>query len=512
MGCVKRSGLTLVEMLVGMAITLVMMAAVVTLFANVSSGVRNRRAAVELSGQLRHTRNRLARDLAGATCPANTWQRPEAAVGYLEIIDGIASDSNPSALIANNLLDRTTSLVPSSNLQLPAGDVTDGGGLGDFDCILALTVKSDGEPFSGRYGTVETIKSQYAEVIWFAVENPADGSLGEPGLRTLYRRMLLIAPWVDLPNLDDLPGVSDEEKVVSYYRNYDISAQMYQVQPNGNLILNMSGNLIPNTLADLTKRENRFGHRLQLDGSLGWPYLLDQRAIRLLPFNYDTVGNLPFADSSPLRPFGAPFEPDSRTWVPAEPDRTGEDLMLSDVLAFDIRVYDPGAPYFTSGLNSSGQPVNALEPVDPGWGGPGGSVGPIGYGAYVNIGWGDFDVTIDTDDYSPLAAAPTPLFHLARQPGWHPRLPLLNKGYPAAYDTWSFHYEHDGLNQDAASGVDQGTNGLDDDGNSGVDDAGERETSPPYDTPLRGVKIILRAYERDTRQIRETSVTHSFVP
>src|SRR5688572_32168377 len=53
----SRLGFTLVEMLVAMAITLVMMAAVVTLFANISGSVRNRRATAELSGQLRHVRN-----------------------------------------------------------------------------------------------------------------------------------------------------------------------------------------------------------------------------------------------------------------------------------------------------------------------------------------------------------------------------------------------------------------------------------------------------------------------
>ena len=39
-------------MLVAMAITMVMMAAVVTLFANISGSVRNRRATAEMSGQL----------------------------------------------------------------------------------------------------------------------------------------------------------------------------------------------------------------------------------------------------------------------------------------------------------------------------------------------------------------------------------------------------------------------------------------------------------------------------
>ena len=142
------------------------------------------------------------------------------------------------------------------------------------------------------------------------------------------------------------------------------------------------------------------------------------------------------------------------------------------------------------------------------------------------------------------SGVPIPLFKEPHAPGWHPRVmagnspellptygfpaPGVNNLWSAVYDTWSYHYENDGLDQDRGSneawrtqpqappgseqGLDQGANGLDDDDQNGVDDAYERETSPPYDTPLRGMKIILRAYERDTRQIRETSVTHSFVP
>src|SRR5947208_928832 len=81
-------GFTLVEMLIAMAITLVMMGAVVTLFANVSNSVRNRRATIEMSSQLRHVRNVLQQDLQLATCPGITWQRPESNHGYIEIIEG----------------------------------------------------------------------------------------------------------------------------------------------------------------------------------------------------------------------------------------------------------------------------------------------------------------------------------------------------------------------------------------------------------------------------------------
>ena len=63
-------------MLVAMAITLVMMAAVVTLFANVSDSVRNRRATVEMTDQLRHVRNVLQQDLQGQRARASPGSGP----------------------------------------------------------------------------------------------------------------------------------------------------------------------------------------------------------------------------------------------------------------------------------------------------------------------------------------------------------------------------------------------------------------------------------------------------
>ena len=126
----KRGAFTLIEMLVAMAITLVMMGAVVTLFANISNSVRNRRATTEMSGQLRHVRNVLQQDLQGATCPGVTWQRSEANHGYNQIIEGqyregyatnlIDADPNdqrtwPPTLL-NPEIDHKASTLPSSNL------------------------------------------------------------------------------------------------------------------------------------------------------------------------------------------------------------------------------------------------------------------------------------------------------------------------------------------------------------------------------------------------------------
>jgi len=45
-----------------------------------------------------------------------------------------------------------------------------------------------------------------------------------------------------------------------------------------------------------------------------------------------------------------------------------------------------------------------------------------------------------------------------------------------------------------------------------VDDLGERETSPPYPHPRRGIQIIIRTLDPDSRQVRQITVTSDFTP
>jgi hypothetical protein len=80
------------------------------------------------------------------------------------------------------------------------------------------------------------------------------------------------------------------------------------------------------------------------------------------------------------------------------------------------------------------------------------------------------------------------------------------------YDTWSLHYENDGIDQDGDTVADLGTNGLDDDGINGVDDIGEYETLPPYSAPLRALRVTIRVYEPSSQQVRQVTVVQDFLP
>ncbi len=92
-GRLLRRGVTLIELLIALAITMIMMTAVITLFANLSGTVTDSRALIEISERLRATRNRLQLDLAGHTATTLPPLRPEDGEGYLEIIEGPNSDA-----------------------------------------------------------------------------------------------------------------------------------------------------------------------------------------------------------------------------------------------------------------------------------------------------------------------------------------------------------------------------------------------------------------------------------
>ena len=268
----RRNALTLVEMLIGMAITLLMMAAVVNLFANIGSGIRLRQATIEMSAELRDVRAKLFNDLTHATCPTLPWQRPDEDSGYFEIVEGNRySDRQPSALVERQFAQWRAGIRSFSDSWQPTScnggaNITDATGLGDYDDIIAFTVRQNNAPFKGRTydpntSSITNIESSVAEVIWFAMwkTNRIPGSLEEPGMRTIYRRQLLVAPWANLDyfNTTIPPDASNvftlRNSFDQFYQECDVSVRVEQVAPN-------TYRWVANSLGDLAKRENRFGH------------------------------------------------------------------------------------------------------------------------------------------------------------------------------------------------------------------------------------------------------------
>lgn len=526
-----RSAFTLIEVLVAMAVTLILMGIVVTIFGLLGDNVSNSRAAMEMSEQLRGVKQRLQADLAGLTATTLPPLRPERDGGYLEIIEG------PVGRIENGVMRQAVTVqVPDEN-NVSGNDTS----VGDNDDILMFTTRSRGEPFVGRFGGT-TMQSPVAEVAWFLRGT------------TLYRRVLLVKPSVtsQIKPAAQLGSLNPP----GFYANYDLSVHFeggtFDLFDNTTAL-----RIVANSLGDLTKRENRFAHKPRATGDTKyyWPHEsrewgnFNKEVGRLgLP----TLQECSYKDwwgtsgtPNPLNPFTsipamtlASTEFDA--WKNPNPwskvdtatgilsdfagPRIGEDVILTHVLQFDIKVWDPLAPVFTvdptqdpAGANwlvapSDPKGAMVIMPGDPGyptaltkWAGT-----AVTFGAYVDL------------NYAWSSASSATLHNISHFSGpGDPRSGLaarnavgLTPGYPAAiYDTWSTHYEQDGIDEDGDGSVDEGTDGFESDSTpNGVDDPGEQEAPPPYAHPLRGIQIKIRTFEPDSRQIREVTIVQDFLP
>ena len=314
--------------------------------------------------------------------------------------------------------------------------------VGDIDDVLMFTTASHGTPFVGQLGSASTtIESPYAEVAWFCQSAPA-ASDGTP-LYTLHRRQLLVMNYVGagvFHGTNTLSGVFP-----GTYAGLGAAQDVHDLS-----LRRVGSSAFPNGLSDLTKRENRFLHNFT--GTLSAAAFPYENTL----VNLDTDG-----------PLGG--------------TRIGEDIVLTNVLAFDVRVFDPSAEV----LESTGAGV-AMTPGDPGYASGASFSSPV-YGAYVDMG---------------VAGAGT-------FAGMNAASQLSN----TTYDTWSTHYEFNGINEDGDGLTDEGVDGLDNPPlNSLIDDADEQETSPPYPYPLRGLEVRIRVYEPSSRQVRQVTVRHTFVP
>ena len=488
-----RRGMTLVEMLVATTCTLILMGAIAQVFGAFGTAVSDSRSMIELDGRIRSAAWRLRGDLAGATARTLPPLEVEAGEGYLEIIEGPLSDS---------------ASVTSGSAVAPA----------DIDDVLLFTTRNTETPFIGRFDTnpadpdaSKTFESQLAEVVWFL--RPTD-STGSVQTYTLFRRQLLVAGYVGAepfingtyPNALEIraggyPASGGYPAIASWEGFYDLF----------DLSVKASGpTLQPNTLADLTRRENRFLHNP--------PTGVVEAAAGEFRFPMDIVGGVSRwqtqTPSDSLK--GLYFD---RSYSST---RVGEDVILTNVLAFDVRVFDPSAPVRVNAADDI-----ALVPGDPGF-----AAVPnvVANGAYVDLGWARDRGATDPPVANIAPHAPRFADLGDSRSGLRPT--NRNAG-PCVYDTWSTHYESNGFNDDAATGdtvTDQGSDGLDNDGDGKVDespfdadgdgtttndagdDTGELETAPPYSASLRGIEIRLRCYEPSSRQVRQVTIRHSFVP
>ena len=80
--------MTLIEMLIATAVSLILMAAVAQVFAAFSGAMSNGRSILETDSRLRNVARRLRDDLNGATTQMLPPRTPDQGEGYFEIIEG----------------------------------------------------------------------------------------------------------------------------------------------------------------------------------------------------------------------------------------------------------------------------------------------------------------------------------------------------------------------------------------------------------------------------------------
>lgn len=486
----KRRGLTLVELMVASTLGLMLIIGVVEAFKKITSAVSKGRASVELSGKLRTATNLMRDDFTGITVTAEPKDSGTSATGYFEIIEGIDNDFNN---LSGNLTETLS---------------------GDTDDILMFTSRRLSRPFSGkveanlinRFGDrYSIIHSQSAEVIYWLeyrnIENlvnnldddgdglfdDADEGLldiirhnGMP-LATLRRRALLIRPDLNGPNgyIQQPSGQPYPATMISdFLNNNDISIR-----------INTDGTISANSLEDLGKRRNRVAH------------------LSVFP-------NVISPSRFPVK-FG---------------EHAGEDILIDQVIGFDVQVFDPIAKVYQSPTGDA-----ALVPTDPGYklafeksidGDPTNDPIVVGSGAYVDLGFSHRYQNWEADSLPNTA----PLFQYqirCKQLGafsWIPHSksqlrdvelapadPMyFQYGRYFTFDSWTGSYERDGLDQDGDNIADEGFNGLDDDQSGIVDDLAERETAPPYAAPLYGFQVIVRGFQNSQQQMRQFTVSHDF--
>lgn len=574
----RRPGYTLVEILTATVLMIIIMLAVTVIFASVTESIGQSRATLEMTQRLRSASALLKQDLENVTVAMTPPAHPRDNSGYFEYVEGpigpVVPPENVAWNIDNNAADST---------------------VGDIDDILMFTAKTEGEPYVGRMRFKRSLLSgetrdgadSVGDFKWqdtVVSSNCAEILYFMRG-RTLYRRILLVKPDVDFDQR--LQGIQGPAYFDGFYAHNDISVHK-------DWRLDGTPYLAASSLADLTKPECRFGHhpdpriwtparwtnpassivRFQHERRphpffyrpwLGFPLGTPSDPVYWIPGlglpilaecsagNWQAGGPLPInTPPSPVNPaLAADVVETGRfdAWANPHPwndkvnaltgamtnyagARIGEDVVLTNVIAFDVKAWDPYAPILDS---PAGVP---LLPGDPGYitrirdG-----VGPanvLGTGAYVDLNYlaplgGPAGAVLPNltglpFGYTPFCGAGDLQSRVYGTLPQYAASRIQSEFYPAVYDTWSLHYEFnrrwmrfspggtlEEVGDEDGDGIfDRGSNGIDDDGLNGVDDVGERETQPPYAVPLQGIQVRIRTFEPGSRQIREVTLVQKF--
>ncbi len=484
----RRPGLSLIEIMIAMVMTLIVLGAMMAAFAYGSSEMQKGRATIELNNRLIIAEEQLRRDLDRITVEFKPHQQlsilPK---GYAEIVDGPQTDY----IAANDSATGPNSLV-----------------FGDRDDFFACTIKTDGKAFRGRLGD-SIIESPLAEVAWFTV---FDASTPDTTDVLLVRRQLLILPTPPTGPLfsSSNPVLADREAEVNdFISRTDVSVRVIRT--------GATHSVFANSLADLALRGNRFAHT----GALGSADRNETPTTSLLE----------------VLQLGSRFNENH--------------VMASSVAAFDVQVFAPDAANFVvSSVDSTGAPIigDLAEPGDIGYQN---ATSPLTFdlvsGAFVDLGKVNLVAAVGAPvtqpGARPVLGSSSNRYFFGYNPEtgflgtasngfvslFHPGVGVVpfdstnvaGMGIYETYDTGTSQYNRNTPNDRGSNGIDDDVDGLIDESdidenNNGVIDigtteVGELDAPPAYDVPIRGVKFTMRVIEPNTNQVRQLSVSKSYV-
>jgi Tfp pilus assembly protein PilV len=151
-----RAGLSLVEILIALTMTLIVLGAMMSAFQYASAEMQNGRATLEMANRVRVAENLLRRDLANLTVEPRPYIGNAIPNGYFEYIEGPRRDLRAPFTEASGSNAATVNTLGANAISY----------LGDSDDILAMTCRSTaGSVFRGRLpGAAAPAESAYAEI------------------------------------------------------------------------------------------------------------------------------------------------------------------------------------------------------------------------------------------------------------------------------------------------------------------------------------------------------------
>lgn len=520
-----RAGFTLIEMLVATAVVVVMMAIFTQIFMMATSTMSVQKGLAENDQRARLVHSLLSGDLNGNSAKAQTRT-------FLCVIPFGAGEIPAKAPIDPVTNGQVTDASRLGYLSISENDPND-----DTDDVLQLTVVSTSgtDLLFGRaqiladaagnqnwsnqpeYDDVIGIQNQagaskYAEVSYFL----RNGSI--------YRRVMLVRNPPKYGSFNPIDEPTDDALADLSFTNYtngtrnfwtDFDYAAYYDNVKGQPQFLGFDNLGVQTAVTLRNPIYRWGfsYTSPAGAGMGLPREFDSSSPPVFfgrftqaetsDPNFAYPGRSPAVAANPIAQATPLTVMNGRVTSYPNGTRVGEDILMSNVITFDIKVWDPGASSGPDGKPGiAGLDDDLINGVDDN--------GELGTYGSDDGDWRDVGHLGLTGFYSTGAN---------RNSGANRNIYFgANR-----FDTWGANVDIDGVNGPDAppylpifSGKDQrpGVAGIDDPGSApGVDDPTELGTPGSDDfAALTAIKITIRFYDVTSNQVRDLSAVFSMVP